>query len=50
MFLHDKSERLLNRGISLKGIQEMKVRESIARARYVGESSMEKMGEIGARN
>ena len=46
MFLHEKNEQLLHKGISFKEIQEMKVRESIARARYVEESSLEKMEEI----
>ena len=46
MALHDKSEELLHKGVSFKEIQGMKVRETIARARYVGEHSLEQMDEI----
>ncbi len=44
--LHDKGEDLLHEGVPFKDIQTMKVRESIARARYVDEHNLEKMDEI----
>ncbi len=46
MTLHEKSEQLLHEGVSFKEIQGMRVRESIARARYVGEHSLDKMEEM----
>ena len=46
MFLHDKGDQLLHEGVLFKEIQGMKVRESIARARYVGEDFLEKIEGI----
>jgi V/A-type H+-transporting ATPase subunit A len=46
MMLHEKSEELLHHGVPFREIQGMKVRERIARARYVGEQSLEQMEEI----
>ncbi len=46
MILHEKSEELLRHGVPFREIQGLKAREHIARARYVGEHSLEQMEKI----